>query len=109
MILTRTTILVASCSVLFIGFAVAAPLSHTHDRSDAVSLRKKDSVRITGSDGTEDTPWTKRDDPGSVRITGGDSPNDTPWADRVKREDADSVRITGGDGTYGTAWHGAAT
>lgn len=97
MILARATFLVASCSALSIGLAVAAPLAHIHD-----SIEKRDSVRITSGDGTEDTPWTKRDDSDSVRITGGDSTNDTPWG--VKRDNTDSVRITGGDGTDDTPW-----
>jgi hypothetical protein len=100
MILARTTLLVASCSALSIGLAVAAPLARTHDRRDAVSVEKRDSVRITSGDGTEDTPWTKRDDSDSVRITGVDSTNDTPWG--VKRDNTDSVRITGGGGTDDT-------
>jgi len=104
MILAKATLLVASCSALSIGLAVATPLAHTHDRRDAVSIENRDSVRITGGEGTEDTPWTKRDDPDSVRITGGDSTNDTPWTDRVKRDNTDSVRITGGDSTNDTPW-----
>ena len=91
MIFVRTTLLLASCSALYFGLATAARVVDTRDPT-----ARRDSVRITGGEGTEDTPWTERDD--------ADSLNDTPWVDRVRREDTDSVRITGGEETDDTPW-----